>query len=161
VQRDGRPGPVGETAAVNADHDLPIDPDVDVREPVAGWDVLAVTAAGGALGSLARWGLGDAIGHAPADFPWATVAVNVSGSLALGVLMVLVAEVWSRSRYLRAFLGVGLLGGWTTFSTYALDARTLIAHDRMLTALLYVGSSLLLGLPAVLVGLRVTRRVVA
>jgi CrcB protein len=146
---------------VSADHDLPVDPDVDPRDPVAGWDVLAVVALGGALGSLARWGLTEAAGTRAGAVPWATVAENVSGSLALGVLMVLVAEVWPGSRYLRPFAGVGLLGGWTTFSTYALDARTLLAHDRAAAAVLYVGGSLVLGLVAVLVGLRVTRRVVA
>jgi CrcB protein len=117
---------------MSADHDLPVDPDVDPRDPPAGWDVLAVIALGGALGSLA-----------------------------LGVLLVLVAEVTPGSRYLRPFAGVGLLGGWTTFSTYALDTRSLLAHDRTAAAVLYVGGSLALGLVAVVVGLRVTRRVVA
>ena len=118
------------------------------RSSILGKGAVAVIAAGGALGSLARWGLGDALGRAAAGFPWATLIENVSGSLALAVLMVLVAEVRPSSRYLRPFAGVGLLGGWTTFSTYALDTRTLIADDRVLTALLYVGSSLLLGLLA-------------
>jgi CrcB protein len=146
---------------MSADHDLPVDPDADPRDPPAAWDVLAVIALGGALGSLARWGLGEAAGTPAGAVPWATVVENVSGSLALGVLMVLVAEVTPGSRYLRPFAGVGLLGGWTTFSTYALDARTLLAHDRMAAAVLYVGGSLVLGLLAVVVGLRVTRRVVA
>lgn len=142
---------------MSADHDLPVDPDVDPRDPAGGWDVLAVIALGGGLGSLARWALDEALGGPPAGFPWATFAENVSGGLALGALMVLVAEVWPSSRHLRPFAGVGLLGGWTTFSTYALDVRTLVAHDRVLTALLYVGSSLVLGLVAVLAGLRLTR----
>ncbi len=146
---------------MSADHDLPVVPDADPRAPPPGWDVLAVIALGGALGSLARWGLGEAAGTPAGAVPWATVVENVSGSLALGVLMVLVAEVMPGSRYLRPFAGVGLLGGWTTFSTYALDARTLLAHDRMAAAVLYVGGSLVLGLLAVVVGLRVTRRVVA
>ncbi len=145
---------------MSADHDLPVDPDVDVHDPVAGWDVLAVVAAGGALGSLARWGLGELAGSAPTGFPWATLTENVSGSLALGVLMVLVVEVRPASRYLRPFAGVGLLGGWTTFSTYALDTRTLLASDRVATAVLYVGGTLVLGLLGCLAGLRVTRRVV-
>jgi CrcB protein len=146
---------------MSVDHDLPVDPDVDPRDPPAGWDLLAVIALGGALGSLARWGLGEAADTQAGSVPWATVVVNVSGSLALGVLMVLVAEVWPGSRYLRPFAGVGLLGGWTTFSAYALDARTLLAHDRTAAAVLYVGGTLVLGLVALVVGLRVTRRVVA
>ena len=150
-----------QTAAVRDDHDLPVDPDADARDPAAGWDVLAVIALGGALGSLARWGLGETAGTPAGDVPWATVVENVSGSLALGVLMVLVAEVWPSSRHLRPFAGVGLLGGWTTFSTYALDTRTLLAHDRPAAATLYVVGSLVLGLLAVLVGLRLTRRIVA
>jgi fluoride exporter len=146
---------------MSADQDLPVDPDVDPRDPPAGADVLAVIALGGALGSLARWGLGEAAGTPAGAVPWATVVENVSGSLALGVLMVLVAERWPGSRCLRPFAGVGLLGGWTTFSAYALDARTLLAHDRIAAAVLYVGGSLVLGLLALVVGLRLTRRALA
>ncbi len=56
-------------------------------------------------------------------FPWATFVENVTGAFALGVLVVLAFARWPRSRYLRPFLGVGVLGGFTTFSTYALDIR--------------------------------------
>ncbi len=144
---------------MHSDHDLPVDPDVDaVRDPAPEPDVLVVVAAGGALGSVARWGVDELLATTPGAFPWATFTVNVSGSLALGALMVVVLEVRPGSRYLRPFAGVGLLGGWTTFSAYALDARTLLAVDRTATAALYVGGSLLAGALAVLLGLRLTRR---
>lgn len=120
-------------------------------------DVLAVIAAGGALGSLARWGLGEAWPHRPGRFAWATVAVNVSGCLLIGVLMVLVVEVWPPSRYVRPFLGVGVLGGYTTFSTYVLDARALLAAGRPLVAAGYLAGSPAAGLLAVTLAVGLTR----
>ena len=92
------------------------------------------------------------------SFPWATFVVNVSGALALGVLMVLVLEVWRPHRYVRPFVGIGLLGGWTTFSTYALEARDLLAVGRPATALAYVAGSLVVGLLAVWLGMLAARR---
>ena len=92
----------------------------------APWAVLGAIAAGGALGALGRYGLAVAWPHRPGRFPWATFVTNVSGCLLIGVLMVLVVEVWSAHRLLRPFLGVGVLGGYTTFSTFALDSDRLI-----------------------------------
>ena len=92
------------------------------------WDVLLVIGAGGALGSLARWGVSHLLPWSGDTFPWATFLENVSGGLALGMLMVLLLDVWPPHRYLRPFLGVGLLGGYTTFSTYMLEARDLLPH---------------------------------
>lgn len=123
-------------------------------------DVLAVVAAGGALGSLARFGVSEALPAAAAGFPWATFLVNVSGCFLLGLLMVLVLDVWPSYRLLRPFLGVGVLGGYTTFSTYALEARDLMAAGRPLTAFGYVGGSLLAGLVAVAGGVAVMRALV-
>ena len=60
-------------------------------------------------------------------FPWGTFLVNIGGCLAIGVLMVLVLDVWPSHRYLRPFAGVGILGGYTTFSTYVLESRDLVA----------------------------------
>jgi CrcB protein len=114
--------------------------------------VLAAVAAGGALGSLARWAVGEVPAPGGGDFPWATFAVNVSGSFALGLLMVLVLEVLPPSRYLRPFIGVGVLGGYTTFSTYALDTRTLLADGRAGLAATYLFGTLVLGLAAVWAG---------
>jgi CrcB protein len=116
------------------------------------WDILLVVAAGGALGSIARWGVGRALPWSADRFPAATLLENVSGGLALGILMVLLLDVWPPSRYARPFLGVGVLGGYTTFSTYALESRDLLAGGRPGLAMTYLGVSLLGGLAAVWLG---------
>jgi fluoride exporter len=121
------------------------------------WDVLAVIAVGGASGSLARWGVGELFPWNGEGFPWATFVENVSGAFALGVLMVLLLDVWPPRRYLRPFVGVGLLGGYTTFSTYMLEARDLLASDRVPVALAYLGGSLVAGLLAVWAGIVLAR----
>lgn len=123
-------------------------------------DILAVIAAGGALGSLARWGLAQALPHPATTFPWATFDANVTGCFALGVLMVFVTDVWPPSRYLRPFLGVGVLGGYTTFSTYMLDTRALLLSGRGDLAGIYVVASLACGLTAVWVGIVLVRTLV-
>ena len=124
------------------------------------WDVLAVIAAGGATGSLARWGLTLLLPHPAGAFPWATFVANVSGCGLIGVLMVCVIELWPPSRYVRPFLGVGVLGGFTTFSTYMLDARSLLVAGRPAVAGGYVFGSLAAGLAAVWTGVTVTRAAV-
>lgn len=149
-------------------HGLPIDPDAPATEaPGDGWrprsflrsrgDLLLVIGVGGALGSLARWGVGELLPWSGRTFPWATFIENVSGGLALGFLMVFVVEVWPPRRYLRPFLGVGLLGGYTTFSTYMLEARHLLAQAQVGTAFAYLGGSLLAGLAAVWLGIGTAR----
>jgi len=141
---------------------LPVDPDVEVSpRPLphpwtlvrANADLLPVIGAGGALGALARWGLSQAIPHGPGDFAWATLWENVSGAILLGLLMAYVLDVLSHTRYVRPFLGVGVLGGYTTFSTYMVDARNLFAAGRPGTAFAYVGLTLVLGLLATFAGL--------
>lgn len=121
------------------------------------WAVLGVVAAGGVLGALARYGIGLAVPHEPAGFPWATFAINVSGCLLIGVLMVLVTDVWPGHRLLRPFLGTGLLGGYTTFSTYVVDVQHLLGAGAARTALVYLVGTLLAALVAVQVGMAATR----
>ena len=116
------------------------------------WDVLAVVSLGGALGSLGRWAVSRALPHAPGEFPWATAVENLSGALLLGVLMAVVLQVASPGRYLRPFLGVGVLGGYTTFSAYMLDTRTLLATGHLPAALCYLLGTLVGGLAAVWAG---------
>jgi fluoride exporter len=121
------------------------------------WDVLAVIAAGGALGSLARWALGEAFPHGDGEVAWGTVLANLSGAFLLGVLMVFVLDVWRANRYVRPFLGVGVLGGYTTFSTYMLDTRDLLAAGEPAAAFGYLFGTLLAGLLAVWLGVAVAR----
>ena len=107
-----------------------------------------LVALGGAVGSLARWGLAEAVPGA-----WATLAVNLSGCLAIGLLA---GWLFVRHPRLRLLLGVGFLGGYTTFSTHLLDARGLL--DEPLRAAAYVGGTLVGCLLAAAGGLTVGRR---
>lgn len=125
--------------------------------------VLAVIAAGGGLGALARYGVGTLLPTVPGHFPWGTFAVNVLGCFLIGVLMVLLSEVWPPRRLpyrlARPFLGVGVLGGFTTFSTYANEIRGLLRPGSVVAGLLYLFGTLLCALLAVLVAVAATRAV--
>ncbi|MFD4324949.1 fluoride efflux transporter FluC [Nocardioides sp. NPDC058538] len=122
-------------------------------------DLLAPIAAGGALGSLARWGLTTVLPHGGDSWPWATFLTNVSGCLLLGVLMAFVLGPWSHTRYLRPFLGVGVLGGYTTFSTYELETYVLAGHAPGI-AMLYLLVSVVSGIAAAWLGLTLGRVIV-
>ena len=116
------------------------------------WDVLLVVAAGGVLGSLARWGVGLAVPHAGRQFPWSTFSVNVTGCLLIGALMWFEEERWAPSRYRRSFLRTGVLGGFTTFSAYGLDTHALLLAGAVPVAAAYAVASLLCCLLAVPLG---------
>ena len=126
-----------------------------------GWPVLAVISVGGVVGAVTRYGLGETFPHAAGQFAWATFGINVSGCLLIGVLMVLVTNVWPTRRLLRPFLGTGLLGGYTTFSTYIVDIQQLLAAGAARTALAYLAGTLLMTLAAVYTGTTLTRWAVA
>jgi CrcB protein len=119
--------------------------------------VLASIAVGGAIGALGRYGLAVAWPHASGHFPWATFVTNVSGCLLIGILMVLITEVWSAHRLVRPFMGVGVLGGFTTFSTYTGDIQQLVSGGAARTGLLYLVATILAALAAVHFGISVTR----
>ncbi|MGH3304653.1 MAG: fluoride efflux transporter FluC [Streptosporangiaceae bacterium] len=117
---------------------------------------LAAIAVGGGLGSLARYLLSAAFpaGH---GFPWAIFGVNVSGSFLLGVLLVYLLEIWPPRRFLRPFLAVGLIGGYTTFSTYAGGVLTLLTGGAPALAAAYALSSIAAALVAVWCGVQAAR----
>ncbi|MFC4375111.1 fluoride efflux transporter FluC [Nocardia halotolerans] len=119
--------------------------------------VLAAISVGGGLGATARYGVGQWWPVRAGQFPWSTLTINVAGCFALGVLMVVVTEFWSAPVLLRPFLGVGVLGGFTTFSAYSLELRTLIDTGSTGTAVGYLGLSVLAGLGAVVAAMTGTR----
>jgi len=96
-------------------------------------------ALGGAIGAVSRYWISgfvcEAVGGA---FPWATLTVNVLGCSILGVLIQLMALVWSPSEHLRVFLTVGLLGALTTFSAFSLEAVLMLERGDWLIAMLYI-----------------------
>ncbi|WP_462188781.1 MULTISPECIES: fluoride efflux transporter FluC [unclassified Frankia] len=122
------------------------DPDGDGPVPVP---LLAVISAGGAVGACARYGASLVWPTMPGTFPWTTWAVNTAGCAAIGVLMVLITDVRTVHPLVRPFLGTGVLGGFTTFSTYALDAQRLVDGGRAGLALAYLALSVLVALGAV------------
>ena len=122
------------------------------------WDVTLAIALGGALGAIARYGVGAAWPPAPGTFPWSTFAINVTGCLLIGVLMVVLTEVAGHPhRLARPFLGIGVLGGFTTFSTYTAEAQRLIADGHTLSALVYLLGTVAAALVAVQIGVVAAR----
>ncbi|MFG2481775.1 CrcB family protein [Streptomyces virginiae] len=140
-----------------------IDPDVDLHVPAQRAEpqgrVLAAVAAGGAAGGAARYGISLLWPAAPGAFPWATLWINASGSALIGVLMVLISEGGRTAPHplLRPFVGVGVLGGFTTFSTYAVDFSRLLDEGETGTALAYGGLTVVAALGAVWAAASVTR----
>lgn len=109
--------------------------------------------AGGALGALARYGLsGWVYARYGSEFPWGTLAVNLLGSLLLGVLLSFL-DMEVPVTWVRGFLTVGVLGAFTTFSTFAYEAVMLVQDGEQVRALVYALVSVALGLVCIAVGL--------
>jgi CrcB protein len=120
--------------------------------------LLAVVAVlvGGVLGTALRLGLDDLIVHTATTFPLSTLITNIVGSLVLGFL---IARVWPTApNWIRAGIGPGVLGGYTTFSAVMVSMVTLAASGRILLAILYLVLTLVLGFGAAALGLRIGRR---
>jgi len=117
----------------------------------------AAAALGGVLGALARWGVGQALPAGGGDWPWATVLVNLTGCLALGLLAATLFARHPAHPWLRPFLGTGVLGGYTTFSTFGVDAVRLTDAGAALTAAGYVAVSVVGGVLAAAAGVALGR----
>lgn len=121
---------------------------------------LIFVALGGALGASCRYGVGVAATHlGSGQFPWGTFTVNIAGSFILGVLAAAMTFSWSPSPELRAFLVVGLLGGFTTFSAFSLDAVLLIERDRLGLAAVYLMGTVAISVAGLFAGLKLTRMI--
>lgn len=121
---------------------------------------LAVVALGGVIGACARYGAGLLLPTATGAFPWTTLAVNTLGCAAIGVLMVVITEVRAVHPLVRPFLGTGVLGGFTTFSTYAVDIQRLVHGGRAALAAAYLAATPMAALVAVWAASALTRAAV-
>ncbi|CAM3764858.1 hypothetical protein GCM10009799_21780 [Nocardiopsis rhodophaea] len=144
---------------------LPVDSDVDLHFPRhvgelrdAPWAVPMAIALGGALGAAARYGVDMLLPHAPGEFALSTLLINVSGCLLIGFLMVVVTDVRPDLRLARPFFGVGMLGGYTTFSTYIVDVQQMLNAGVAGPALVYLGGTLIGAMAAVWAGIALAER---
>lgn len=120
--------------------------------------ILVAVAVGGACGALARAGLSSALdGTSAGAFPLATFLANLLGCALMGLLVELSALLWSPGPALRAGLLVGLLGGFTTFSTFSAETHALLSQGQVLQAVLYVSASMILCLLAFLFAMHLAR----
>jgi CrcB protein len=118
---------------------------------------VAVIAVGGAVGAVGRQLVSEALPGAAQGFPLGTFVVNVSGCVLIGMLMVSIVEVLRPHRLVRPFVGVGLLGGYTTFSTYAVETQRLIQASDPRMAFAYFGATIVGALLAVQAGVLLVR----
>ena len=122
--------------------------------------ILAV-AAGGALGSVARYLAGIAATRTfGLSFPWGTLLINIAGSFLIGVFVELFALKADLPQEVRVFLTVGICGGFTTFSTFSLDAYVLMERGEWMPAAAYVAASVVLSIAALVAALHLVRAAV-
>jgi CrcB protein len=122
--------------------------------------VLVAIALGGAFGTVARFLLSATFNDSATHFPTTTLIINLSGSLAIGLLVPLVDNFATRAPLVRPFLIVGLLGGWTTYSTLAVDAVVLTKDGHAAAGVLSLAATLVGGLALVVCGNALGRRAV-
>jgi CrcB protein len=120
-------------------------------------DVVAAVSAGGVLGALGRYAVSEALPHEATEFPWSTLLVNLSGCLLIGILMVVVLELTAPHRLVRPFLGVGVLGGYTTFSTASVETYRLLDGGEPALGFAYLAASVCGAVAAVWVGMTMAR----
>ena len=121
---------------------------------------LFIVALGGALGAVCRYLAGNAISKAVGSaLPWGTFLINLGGCFAMGLLMTVIVERELLPAAWRLFLCVGLLGGFTTFSSFGYETLMLLAEGNILAAAGYAGGSVVLGLVAAGVGVLAARAI--
>lgn len=118
-----------------------------------------LVALGGALGSMARYGTGVLVGRVwSSSFPLGTMLINIAGSLVMGLFIGFLARTtpsWQGEA--RLFFAVGVLGGFTTFSSFSLDAISMVERGEWMSATIYIVGSVLIGLAGLYVGLLIFR----
>ena len=145
---------------------LPVDSDVDWEpgdgaktRPHLAPAVIGSVFVGGCAGGLARYALMTALPAGSSDWPWAVFLANVVGAFLLGLLLVLVLEVWTGTTLLRPLLGTGFCGGFTTMSSVVVTTDRWLTDGSAARALAYVSVTVMVGLVAVFAGLSLGRAV--
>lgn len=152
--------------------DLPIDPELDPDDPAepsrehrrssrhtprAHPGIVVAIALGGFIGTLARYEVLVALPTAAGHFPVGTFLINTSGSLLIGFALTVIVERFRSRRYLQPFVCVGVLGGWTTMSTLAVEVDTLLKSGFTSMAVGYMATTLVAGICAVAIGIALGR----
>ncbi|MGP8060098.1 MAG: fluoride efflux transporter FluC [Acidimicrobiales bacterium] len=138
------PAPTPATGAPHVGHDV-------------GLSVLVAVGAGGALGTIARYEVGVAWPASLGGFPTATFTINTTGAFLLGLLLSVILSRLHHTRHVRPFIATGLLGGWTTYSTLAVEATILAKGHHLATAAAYLAATLAVGLGASVAGIALGR----
>lgn len=124
--------------------------------------LLVFVGLGGAIGAVGRFAVMSAVGHfTHGGFPWGTLTVNVLGALILGGVLELSALAWSPSPEVRAMVVVGMLGAFTTFSTFSMDLYYLLDRGHIVSASTYAVGSVLVCLVAFWAGMSALRMVLS
>lgn len=119
----------------------------------------AAVAGGGAIGAIVRYSLNQLFAKIFAPFPFATFFINITGSFLIGFLAIVFTEKFTESENWRLFLTVGLLGAYTTFSTFELETFELLRERQLLTAFFYVSTSFAVGLVGVFSGVWLGKKI--
>ncbi|MCO5129610.1 MAG: fluoride efflux transporter CrcB [Xanthobacteraceae bacterium] len=122
--------------------------------------LIAAVAAGGAIGSVARYlagiGVGKLVGF---GFPWGTLLINIAGSFLIGVFVESFALRWDLPQTARVFLTIGICGGFTTFSTFSLESVLLMERGELGAAAAYIVASVVVSILALFAGLHLIRSI--
>lgn len=145
---------------------VPLDPDLDTGPPGRLGPrrrrrrflrpqviIVGSLAVGGSVGAVARYAISLALPTVTGRFPWGTFVINISGSFVLGFLLIILIEQFPMGRLARPVIGTGVIGAYTTFSTFMVEAVLLVRAGDPGLALAYLVASLVLGLVAVWVGM--------
>lgn len=167
ARRDARVGLMAPATRTSPERDVP-----DVTKPASAANeqqrrpsparrpsatVVLAVGIGGALGTLARYQIGLAWTTPARGFPWATLAINISGALVLAIVATLVVERWPPTRHVRPLVGIGICGAYTTWATFMTETALLLRHGSTAVAVVYVLVTLGTGLMTTVGGIWLAR----